>query len=144
MIGRKRVFAAIAAAVALLALDVACNSAASVEPGEYAAELNGQNIKVGKVGQAGSAYTMFWFDQGNWIPVTPPIKLLSKAELGKLVTGPVDNLAALQSKELTIIFVPKGWSQILLGHDGASNSEFKSNTGYVWISPLGFMNLKKL
>jgi hypothetical protein len=87
---------------------------------------------------------MSWFANGNWIPVTGPIKVLSKAELGKLFTGPVDDLTALQAKELTIVFAPKGWTQVFLGHDGAKNSEFKTNTGYVWISPLGLMDLKKL
>jgi len=125
-------------------MSAGCHSATPILTGDYAVEVNGQTVNVAKVMQGGSGYDMEWFDQGKWVPVTGPVKVLSKEDLGKLVTGPVDDLAGLQSKELTILFVPTGWTQVLLGHNGARNSEFKAATGCVWISPLGLMDLKKL
>jgi hypothetical protein len=142
----KRIFwlSGIAAALALLTVSTGCHSATPIQAGVYNVEMNGQIVKVAKVTQAASGYDMAWFDNGQWIPVTGPVKALSKAELGRLVTGPVDDLEGLQSKELTILFVPKGWTQVFLGHGGVKNTEFKAGTGYVWISRFGFMDLKKL
>lgn len=134
---------AIALILAFAAAGLACHTAPHAEPGEYYVELNGQVTQVAKITQAGDAYNMAWFNNGSWVPATAPVKQLSQAELGKLFTGPVDKLAALQSKELTIVFAPKGWTQVFLGHNGANNTEFKTSTGYVWISPLGLMDLSK-
>jgi hypothetical protein len=122
-----------------------CHSAAPADlVGEYVETVNGQTVKVAKVTRAGSGYGMEWFADDKWIPVTGPVTLLSKQELGKLLTGPLDGIVGLQSKEVTILMVPKGWTQVLLGHMGAKNTEFKSATGYAWFSPLGLMDLKKL
>jgi len=137
-------FARITAALALLVVSAGCHSGTSTQAGEYAVEMNGQIVKVAKVTQTSSGYDMAWYDNGQWIPVTRPVKVLSKAELGKLVTGSVDDLEGLQSKELTMLFVLKGWTQVFLGHGGRKNAEFKAGTGYVWISQFGFMDLRRL
>jgi len=111
--------------------------------GEYFITMNGQTVNVAQVATAGSGFAMEWFAEEKWLPVTAPVTVLSKQELGKLLTGPVDGIVGLQSKELTILMVPKGWTQVFLGHNGAKNTEFKSSTGYVWFSPLGLMDLNK-
>jgi hypothetical protein len=122
-----------------------CHSAAPSDlVGEYVTVVNGQTVKVAKVTRSGSGYGMEWFADDKWIPVTGPVTLLSKQQLGNLLTGPVDGIVCLQSKELTILMVPKGWTQVFLGHMGAKNTEFKAATGYAWFSPLGLMDLNKL
>jgi hypothetical protein len=122
-----------------------CHSAEPADlVGEYVAVINGQAVNVARVTQVDSGYGMEWFTDGKWIAVTGPVTLLSKQQLGELLTGPVDGIVGLQSKELTIVKAPKGWTQVLLGHKGAKNTEFKAATGYVWFSPLGLMDLKKL
>jgi hypothetical protein len=126
-------------------LSAGCHSATPADMvGEYSILMNGQTVKVAKVTQAGTGYDMEWFADEKWIPVTGPVTALSKQQLGKLLTGPVDGIVGLQSKEQTILMVPKGWTQVFLGHNGAKNTEFKSATGYVWFSPLGLMDLNKL
>jgi hypothetical protein len=130
-------------ALALVVMSTGCHSGTPIQAGEYVVELNGVIVNVAKISQTGSGFDMQWYADGKWIPVTPPVKTLSKADLGSLVTGSVDNLQGLQSKELTILFVPKGWTQVYVGHNGEANTEFKAGTGFVWISPLGFIDLRK-
>ncbi len=117
-----------------------------MQAGDYAYELNGFTVKVAKVMQTGTGWDMRWADaSGNWLPVTEPVQVLTKRQLGQLVTGPVDRVQGLQSTEVTILFVPYGWTQTTLGHNGAKNTEFKCNSGYVWWGgPLGPWCLKRL
>jgi hypothetical protein len=142
----KRLFwySGVLALLTLAAMSTGCHFATHAQAGDYAYEMNGQTIEVAKVTQTDSGFDMQWYDDGKWLPVTEPVRVLSKADLGALVTGSVDKVEGLQSKEVTILFVPKGWTQVYLGHGGAENSEFKSATGFVWISPLGLIDLKKL
>ena len=63
-------------------MSAGCHSATPILTGDYAVEVNGQTVNVAKVMQGGSGYDMEWFDQGKWVPVTGPVKVLSKEDLG--------------------------------------------------------------
>jgi len=111
--------------------------------GEYTVEINGSTMNVARITQDGAGYGMSWWENDSWVPAKDPVTVLSKSELGNLVTGPVDKIIGLQSNSEAILGVPKGWTQIYLGHGGRENVVFKAATGYVWRSPLGFVDLKK-
>jgi len=116
-----------------------------IQPGEYGYTINGQTVRVAKVIQTSSGYDMQWHAVDKWMPVTGPTEVLGKKELGELVTGSIEHVQGLKSNEVTLLFVPREWSQVYLGTGGHKNTEFKCYTGYVWWNdPLGPSCLKKL
>jgi len=146
---RQRTFVILLSLVASLVATAASGCrymATHIEAGDYRYEINGSTVKVAKVMQTSRGWGMLWADaSGQWLPVTGPVTVLSKSQLGHLVTGPVDHVQGLQANEVTLLFVPYEWTQITLGHDGQKNSEFKCNTGYVWWGgPLGPVCLKRM
>jgi hypothetical protein len=120
--------------------------ATPIQAGSYGYEINGSTVEVAKVIQTNRGWGMQWADaSGEWLPVTGPITVLNKSELGRLVSGPVDHVQGLQANEITLLFVPYSWTQVTPGHNGQPNSEFKCNTGYVWWGgPLGPICLKRM
>jgi hypothetical protein len=116
-----------------------------IQAGEFGYTMNGITVKAAKVTQTSSGYDMQWNADNKWMPVTGPTVVLSKRELGQLVTGPVDRVQGLKSHELTLLFVPREWTQMHLGTGGLQNTEFKCYSGFVWWNgPLGPMCLAKL
>jgi hypothetical protein len=120
--------------------------ATPVQAGAYGYEINGATVKVAKVIQTSQGWGMQWADgSGQWLPVTGPVTVLNKRQLGQIVTGPVDHVQGLQANEVTLLFVPYGWTQVTPGHNGQQNAEFKCNSGYVWWGgPSGPICLKRM